>query len=217
VSAERRGVRAESIAIPGPAGPLEALVDWPDAEPRAVAVLCHPHPLHEGTMHNKVVATLARTFVHLDAVAVRFNFRGVGASAGSYDDGRGEADDARAAVAYSRARWPGLPLALGGFSFGGAVALDVAAGVAPFVLVAAAPAVARLPSTFAPPPCPWLVVQGDADDVVPTAEVTAFVRAQARPPTHVLLPGVGHYFHRQLGPLGEAARAFLEPLLARIG
>lgn len=216
MSGARRAVRSEPVTIPGPAGPLEAVLDWPAADPRAVAVICHPHPLHEGTMQNKVVTTLARTFVHLDALAVRFNFRGVGASAGSWDDGRGEADDARAGVAFGRSRWPGLPLALAGFSFGGAVALDIAAGVEPFALVAAAPAVARLPPGFIAPRCPWLVVQGDADDVVPTEEVTAFVRAQPHPPAHVLLPGVGHYFHRQLGPLADAVRGFLEPLFATI-
>jgi alpha/beta superfamily hydrolase len=122
VSEERRAVRAEPVAVEGPAGRLEALLDRPTALPKAVAVLCHPHPLYEGTMHNKVVATLARTFVRLGAAAVRFNFRGVGESSGSFDEGHGEAHDALAVVAWSRARWPDAPLALGGFSFGGAVA-----------------------------------------------------------------------------------------------
>jgi alpha/beta superfamily hydrolase len=210
-------VSADPVTIPGPTGPLEALLDWPTAAPRAVAVLCHPHPLHEGTMHNKVVATLARTFARLGAVAVRFNFRGVGASAGSYDEGRGEAQDAFAMADWSRARWPGLPLALAGFSFGGAIALEIAARVAPFALVAVAPAVARVPAGFEPPQCPWLVVHGDADEVVAPDTVTAFVRAQSSAPAHVLLPGVGHFFHGQLGALGDAAGAFLEPLFATIG
>src|SRR5215831_20082293 len=119
----RRAVRSESVTVPGPAGNLEAAIDSVDATPRAIAVVCHPHPLQQGTMQNKVVTTVARAFVKLGAHALRFNFRGVGASEGRYADGVGERADALAAIAWSRDRWPGLNLYLGGFSFGAAIAL----------------------------------------------------------------------------------------------
>jgi alpha/beta superfamily hydrolase len=195
---------APRVRIPGPAGELEAAVEMPKGDPAAIAVLCHPHPLHQGTMDNKVVTTLARAFARLGAVAVRFNFRGVGASAGAYADGVGERDDAVAAAQWSRARWPSLPLYLGGFSFGAATALAVAAQVRPRGLVAVAPPVGRLPPGLRPPECPWLVVQGLADDVVPAAEVLAWARSQTPPPRVLALPDVGHFFHGQLGVLADA-------------
>jgi alpha-beta hydrolase superfamily lysophospholipase len=117
---------------------LEGAIDACADEAAAVAVICHPHPQQQGTMQNKVVTTLARTFAHLGAAAVRFNFRGVGGSAGAFDGADGERDDALAAVAWSRERWPGRRLYLGGFSFGAAVALAIAARVKPSGLVTAA-------------------------------------------------------------------------------
>ncbi len=123
---------AERVRIPGPAGDLEALLETPQAETgalpavRAFAVVCHPHPLYGGTMDNKVVYTLARAFQQCGAPAIRFNYRGVGSSAGTYDEGRGETADALAVIAYGRKRWPQAALWLGGFSFGGAVAVRAA-------------------------------------------------------------------------------------------
>ncbi|MFO1295467.1 MAG: alpha/beta hydrolase [Rubrivivax sp.] len=210
----------ERRAVSGPAGALECLVDAPAAgtPPRGVAVLCHPHPLHGGTMDNKVVATLARTFVQLGYSAVRFNFRGVGASAGHWDEGRGEIDDALAVIAAQRAAEgaaagaagpaPGsaaghaaLPLVLAGFSFGGYVATQAAARLAAAGvdqraarLVLVAPAASRF--TLAPVPPDTLVVHGEADDVVPLAAVLEWARPQSLPIT--LVPGAGHFFHGQL-------------------
>src|SRR5439155_960318 len=118
----------------GPAGPLQALIETPATEVQgpqpvsAFAVVCHPHPLHGGTLDNKVVYTVARALEQLGAPAIRFNFRGVGTSAGSYDEGRGETADALAVIAYGRRRWPQAALWLAGFSFGGAVAVGAAAG-----------------------------------------------------------------------------------------
>jgi alpha/beta superfamily hydrolase len=189
--------------LPGPAGEIEATIDSAADEPVAVAVLCHPHPLQQGTMQNKVVTTLARAFVRLGAAAVRFNFRGVGRSAGVHASGVGERDDALAAVSWARERWPGLPLYLGGFSFGAAIALGVAATVEPKGLVTVAPPIERLPAAFAAPRCRWLLVHGAADDVVPAAPVVAWAKALAKPPELVVLDGVGHFFHGQLRVLED--------------
>lgn len=195
---------AASIEIAGPAGALEAAIDWSIRPAAATAVICHPHPQQQGTMTNKVVTTVARAFVRLGADAVRFNFRGVGGSAGAYADGIGERDDALAVVAWCRERWPGRRLYLGGFSFGAAVALGVAASVAPAGLVTVAPAVDRLRPDFVAPSCPWLLIHGEADEVVPSKPVLEWCARLAAPPKVVLLPGVGHFFHGRLAALTEA-------------
>jgi alpha/beta superfamily hydrolase len=133
------------VLIDGPAGRLEARVEdpAPGSGPRVVGVVCHPHPLFGGTLQNKVVHTLARTLQELAAPTVRFNFRGVGASEGVHDDGRGEVDDALAVIAWARARWECEPLWLAGFSFGAAVALHACATARPAALVTVAPPVKR--------------------------------------------------------------------------
>ena len=149
-------------------------------------------------MTNKVVTTLARAFVQLGAVAVRFNFRGVGSSAGVHADGIGERDDALAAIAYCRARWPARRLYLGGFSFGAAIALAIAARAQPHGLITVAPPVDRLLADFVPPTCPWVLVHGTADDVVPAKPVLAWCAKLTAPPRVVLVEGGGHFFHGRL-------------------
>ena len=198
--------RREMIA--GPAGAIECAVDEPPGAPRGGVVLCHPHPQFGGTMDNKVVQTLARAFVQLGYRAVRFNFRGVGGSGGAWDEGRGEIDDALAVVAAQRAAAPGLPLALGGFSFGAYVAAQAAARLADDLqhpapverLVLVGPATSRftLPATVAPD---TVVIHGEADDVVPLAATLDWARPQGLPV--IVLPGVGHFFHGQLTRLKE--------------
>jgi alpha/beta superfamily hydrolase len=188
---------------------LEAEIDTAEGAARAVAVVCHPHPQQLGTMHNKVVTTLARTFVSFGAAAVRFNFRGVGASAGGYDGGNGERDDASAAVRFGRAQWPGVPLYLAGFSFGAGIAFAIAAEADPAALVTVAPSLARLPANFMLPHCPWLLVHGDADDVVPSRPVAEWASGVSAPPRIVLLEGVDHFFHGKLQVLAETVGAFL--------
>ncbi len=208
---------AERLAIPGPAGALQALIETPQAEEGAPAapvrtfgVVCHPHPLYGGTMDNKVVYTVARAFQQCGAPAIRFNYRGVGTSAGTYDEGRGESADALAVIEYGRRRWPGAALWLGGFSFGGAVAVRAASAAAPQRLVLIAPAVTRIDvSAEAAPACPWLVVQGDADEMVPTAQVLAWARALRPEPAIALLPGAEHFFHGRINELRDAVLAFL--------
>jgi alpha/beta superfamily hydrolase len=185
--------------LAGPAGDIECAIDEPShgTVPLAgVAVICHPHPQHGGTMDNKVVQTLARALVQLGWRAVRFNFRGVGASAGHWDEGHGEIDDALAVIA--KVREPGLPLVLGGFSFGGFVAAQAAARQAADQqarrLVLVSPAVQNFP--MAPVPQDTLLIQGEADDVVPLAAVLDWARPLALPVT--VVPGAGHFFHGQL-------------------
>jgi uncharacterized protein len=189
--------QTERRAIAGPAGALECAIDTPAGALRGTAVLCHPHPLHHGTMDNKVVQTLARTFLALGYRAVRFNFRGVGGSGGAWDHGRGEVDDVLAVSAALRD--PALPLVLGGFSFGAAMAAQAAARVETERLVLVGPAVVN----FAPPAVPphTLVIHGEADEVVPLAAVFDWARPQTLPVT--VMPGVGHFFHGRLALLKQ--------------
>jgi alpha/beta superfamily hydrolase len=184
--------RTERRRIAGPAGELVCAIDTLAGESRGMVVVCHPHPQHGGTMDNKVVATLARAFVQCGWRAVRFNFRGIGGSAGVWDDGRGEIDDALAVAAALRE--PGQPLALAGFSFGAYVASHAAAALHPERLVLVGPATANF--RVAPVPADTLVVHGEADDVVPLAATLDWARPQALPV--VVVPGGGHFFHGQL-------------------
>ena len=189
--------QTQRLKIAGPAGDIEAALDVPAAAPRGLAVVCHPHPQHGGTMDNKVVQTLARAFVQLGYAALRFNFRGVGASAGSWAQGPGEIDDALAVV--DRQRAPGQPLVLAGFSFGAYVASHVAArlaeaGTPAERLVLVGPAASRF--DMAAVPAGTLVLHGEADDVVPLAAVFDWARPQSLPVT--VIPGAGHFFHGQL-------------------
>jgi uncharacterized protein len=188
------------VAVPGPAGSLELAIDDPAIDPVGLAVLCHPHPLHGGTLDNKVVQTLARAFVQCGWRSVRFNFRGVGDSQGAWAAGVGEVDDAWAVVqAMAPERPAGGRLAIAGFSFGGHVASHLAhrlgpAQVHPADLVLVAPAVVNF--SPAPVPADALVLQGETDDVVPLAAVLDWARPQGLPVT--VVPGAGHFFHGQL-------------------
>jgi uncharacterized protein len=204
----------ERVTLPGPAGEIEARIETPQGvtqgTPRnAFAVVCHPHPLFGGTLDNKVVYTVARSFHDLGLPTIRFNFRGVGKSSGSFADGVGETDDTLAVIAAGREKWPGAALWLAGFSFGGAVALRAAAASSPERIVAVAPAIKRVPMAgVAPPACPWLIVHGDADDVVDHHEVMEWAGRQPLAPHMVLLPGVGHFFHGKLHELRDAITTF---------
>ncbi|MGH8290570.1 MAG: alpha/beta hydrolase [Steroidobacteraceae bacterium] len=209
--------RSERVTIAGPAGDIEALVEMPagdrvaaDAVPARFGVICHPHPLYGGTLDNKVVYTLARAFVELGVPAIRFNFRGVGGSSGHHDEGRGETADVLGVIAYGRERWPGAALWLAGFSFGGAVALRAAAPARPETLVAVAPGITRVAMQgVGSPPCPWLIVQGDADDVIEPSAVLEWARRQSMPPAVRLLNGAGHFFHGRLHELRQVVLEFL--------
>lgn len=208
----------QALEIEGPAGPLEALVEDPGGEPPALAVVCHPHPLHQGTLRNKVVHTLARAANRLGAPAVRFNFRGVGGSAGAWDEGRGETGDALAVIDWARREWPDRPLWLAGFSFGAWIALRAAPQAGPAALVTVAPPVQRLPlGETAEPGVPWLVVQGEADELVDWRAVVAWAAAMERPPQVARLAGTSHFFHGRLGDLQGVVEDFLRETPARDG
>ena len=188
------------FSLQGPAGELQCAIDEPAASglttPRGLALVCHPHPLHGGTLDNKVVQTLARAFVQLGWRAVRFNFRGVGASQGAWDEGRGEVDDALAVV--QALREPAQPLVVAGFSFGAYVASQVAARLqgpeAAQRVVLVGPAVQNFP--VAPVPQDSLVIHGESDEVVSLSSVLDWARPHTLPVT--VVPGTGHFFHGQL-------------------
>lgn len=196
--------RREVLTLAGPAGQLEARLEFPDGvETSAVfGVSCHPHSLKGGTMDNKVTHTLARAIVEAGAPAFRFNFRGVGASGGTFDQGRGETDDLAAVVAEGRRRFPNAALWLGGFSFGAFVALRGAERLAPARLVAIAPPVVGYElGDVSAPDCEWMLAQGDADEVVPPDAVLQWAARQERKPRLHVLAGAGHFFHGRLHEL----------------
>jgi alpha/beta superfamily hydrolase len=193
------------MTLNGGAGAIEALRDEPlHAAPgtglRGVAVIAHPHPLHGGTMNNKVVQTLARAFVQCGWSAVRFNFRGVGASAGVFDHGVGEAADLRAVV--EQVAPPGVPLALAGFSFGAFVTTQAVSTLWPTRPLEKIVLVGTAASRFDVAPLPHeahdrtLVLHGEQDETVPLAAVMDWARPQMLPVT--VIPGVEHFFHGQL-------------------
>ena len=161
-------------------------------------------------MQNKVVHTLARALHDVGTATLRFNFRGVGGSTGAFADGIGETEDALAAVEFGRARWPGAVPWLLGFSFGAMVALRAAVRVDAQRLVTVAPAVGRVEVGDALPSCPWLLIQGDADDVIDAKAVLDWAQGLARSPIVRLLEGAGHFFHGRLPELREAVVEFLQ-------
>jgi alpha/beta superfamily hydrolase len=195
----------EHLLIQGQAGALEAIVEETSVPGSSYALVCHPHPLYGGTMDNKVVTTLARALHDTGIPTLRFNFRGVGASAGGYDAGVGETADADAVASWGAERWPGRTLVIAGFSFGAYVALRLAQQRLPRHLITIAPALELFDAFgMAVPRCPWLVVQGDADEVVDPAAVINWVNGLEPKPRLVVLPGVGHLFHGRLRELHDA-------------
>lgn len=180
--------------IDGPAGALECAIDLPAQSRRGVALIAHPHPLHGGTLDNKVVQTLARAFVELGYTSVRPNFRGVGASAGAHDEGRGEVDDLAAALAWARARFSPERVVLAGFSFGAAMQARLATRIAPERMVLVGLAVNRV--EVGAVPSDTLVIHGEVDKTVPLADVLAWARRIELPV--IVVPGTDHFFHGKL-------------------
>ena len=211
--------QAASFTLSGPAGKLETLADLAArAEARrGVAVVCHPLTTEGGSMHNKVVTMAERALRESGLDTVRFNFRGAGNSDGSFDKGRGEGDDLAAVVAWVRRVRPQDALWLAGFSFGSYVTIAHAHALRADALVSMAPPVGRWEfERLELPRCPWLVVQGEADEVVDPQAVFDWVAAMERPPELVRMPDTSHFFHRRLmdlrGAIKHAVRGWLPPL-----
>ena len=200
-----------ALEIPGPVGVLEALLEMPrDEPPSGIAVVCHPHPVHGGTMQNKVAHTLARAFTKSGFAALRFNFRGVGASSGDFDNGRGEVDDVLAAFQFARDRFPEGPAWLAGFSFGAAISISAAAQELPAGLVSVAPAAKRFSATLAQQPsCPWLIVHAESDELIPIDESLEWVNSLDPGPELIVFPDASHFFHGRLVELRETTEAFI--------
>jgi len=189
----------ERTFIDGPAGRIETDINDPGGSRRGIALIAHPNPLQGGTKDNKVVTTLAKTFFSFGYIAVRPNFRGVGASAGAHDEGRGETEDLLAVAAYLTEQHRGLPFALAGFSFGSFVQTRVAGRMQFERLVLVAPAVNRFPADSVRPDT--LVIHGERDDVVPLPAVLDWARPQGLP--IIVVPGGEHFFHGRLGLLSQ--------------
>ncbi len=213
-------VSAGTVMLPGPAGLLEVSVDLPDAaDARAgYAIVCHPHPLEGGTMHNKVVTMAARSLRELGLTTVRFNFRGVGESQGSYDSGRGETLDLLAVAQWAQHALPDRALWLAGFSFGAWIALLGARHLPVAQVISIAPPAGRWDfSAVLPPACPWLVIQGEADDIVAPHAVYDWLGKLDAKPILVKMPDTGHFFHRRLmdlrGAIKNGVRRNLPPAL----
>ena len=211
--------RTEPCSLAGPAGRLEAVLDLPgDGGIEGAAIVCHPHPQHGGTMRNKVAHTLARAFARSGLATLRFNFRGTGDSEGRYDGGAGELGDTLAAHEWLRGRYPEGPLWLGGFSFGAAIAIRAALAVEPDGLVTVAPAARRFAAGLdRQPACPWLVIQGDADELVDVDETVDWIDGLEPGPELLILPGAEHFFHGRLNELREAVREFVADAQKKAG
>ncbi len=205
-------VQRQTPELSGPAGKIQAVMEWAVDQPTFIALVCHPHPLFGGTMDNKVVTSLCRAARDAGGVALRFNFRGVGTSQGAHGGGFTETEDLLAVVSWLRQRWPDVPLWLAGFSFGsfvafrGAAALAAAGNPARHLLLVAPPVHNNDFDAVAAPGCALTVVVGEQDEVVPVDEMLGWVAASPLEPDLVRFPGTGHFFHGQLTELAEVAR-----------
>lgn len=197
-------ILTQKFFINGPAGKLETVLSEPESAPKGIAVIAHPHPLHGGTMDNKVVHTLFSALLKLDFITVKFNFRGVGQSEGHFDQGAGEIEDVIAVTQAIRNQFShqitNIPLLLAGFSFGGAVQLHAAEKLAPEFLVLVAPSVVNLRAPPVPETTQYaLIIQGDKDDVVLPEAVLSWAEPAAQPV--LIVPGAEHFFHGKLALL----------------
>ncbi len=208
------------LSLPGGAGNIEAVAAMPEAkcERQGTVIVCHPNPVQGGTMHNKVVTMVERSLRELGLATVIFNFRGVGASEGEHDQGVGESEDVVAIAEWVQKVRPNDALWLAGFSFGAYVTARAAPQLPVRQMISVAPPIGRWDfNVLASPLCPWLVIQGETDEVVDPEAVYAWVAAQPEPPTLVRMPETGHFFHRRLmdlrGTIKNGVRNNLPPLV----
>ncbi len=188
--------------IQGPAGKLEAIISEPSTPFTKAIIICHPNPLFSGTMHNKVVHTLAKAAAKLNYLTVRFNFRGVGQSEGSHGHGQGETEDTLAVMKWIQENFKATSLSLAGFSFGGFVAANAAARAPVETLITIAPSTEHFDfNQLGAINCPWLIIQGEADEIVPPHFIYDFVATYKPTPILIRLPEVTHFFHGHLTEL----------------
>jgi alpha/beta superfamily hydrolase len=200
--------KIESLFLPGSAGRLEALLEEPeDSAPTEAALVCHPHPQHGGTMHNKVVYRIARGLRGAGAVVLRFNYRGVNLSEGTYDDGEGELDDARAALDYLRGRYPGLPFTVAGFSFGSRIALRLGCGIARRVIAVGFPAAYKDKASLDTCTTPRVFIQSTRDQFGSVEQVESIVKALPEPKQLHLIDAQDHFFAGALDALEAVFKA----------
>jgi alpha/beta superfamily hydrolase len=196
----------------GPVGAIEVLTHTPqDIDViKGTAIICHPHPLFGGTMQNKVVTMLHRVFNELGLRTVRFNFRGIGKTEGEHDDGRGETDDVIAIAEWIKTVYSDDALWLAGFSFGGFVAASAATRLPVTQLISIAPMVSRFYEAHLPPiTCPWLIVQGEEDEVIAPEETYKWIDTLQPKPKLIRMPNAGHFFHGKLMELRRVLTAAL--------
>lgn len=209
---------ALNLLIEGPAGAIEAIFAAPrtPAARPGLALVCHPHPLYGGAMSNKVAYTLASCALQAGLYALRFNFRGVGRSAGRHDNARGETEDTVFLGGWLRGQLPGADLLLAGFSFGAFVSLNAAARLRPRALVSIAPPFGKYLGDVAPPAhpgCPWLVVHSRDDDTVRFEDTAAVLQTYQPPPQLAAVDGAGHFFNNSLPLLSAQVLPFLQSQL----
>jgi len=199
--------RIESLFIPGPAGKLEALFEEPeDQAPREAVLVCHPHPQYGGTMHNKVVYRIARAMRRAGAVALRFNYRGVNLSEGVYDDGIGEMEDTRAALELLRSRYPDLPFALAGFSFGSRIILKLGCelGTASRLIAVGFPAAQQESAGLGQCTMPRFFIQSTHDQFGPRESMESYFAALPEPKELIWVESADHFFANGLDAFEEA-------------
>lgn len=211
----------QAIEIPAPHGLLEGLLRVPSAgeTPRMAALVCHPHPQFGGTMHTKAVFRIAQALGDLGMPVLRFNFRGVGRSTGSYDEGRGEGDDVRAALDWLAARYPGLPLCLAGFSFGSWVGLPIGCADSRVAQLLGVGVPVRLLETSALDGCakPKLIVQGERDEYGPQDALLPWFARLPEPKRLTVVPGADHFFTHQQQQLHDAVLAYFHSGASALG
>jgi alpha/beta superfamily hydrolase len=199
--------KIESLFLSGPAGRLEALLEEPeDSAPQEAALVCHPHPQHGGTMHNKVVYRIARGLRSTGAVVLRFNYRGVNLSEGTYDDGEGELEDARVALEYLRARYPELPFTVAGFSFGSRIALRLGCGIARRVIAVGFPAAYKDKASLDTCTTPRVFIQSTHDQFGSVEQIESIVAALPEPKQLRLVEARDHFFAGALDVLEETVK-----------
>jgi len=204
--------------IPGPTGPLEALLDLPDGQPRAVAVFGHPHPLHGGTMHTKALYQAAKAMPRIGVAALRFNFRGVGRSAGAFDSGAGEKDDFKAALGFVADRFPGVPVFAAGMSFGSWIAMTVGAeDPRVSLLLGIAPPVDRYDfDLLRTCTLPKFIVHGEDDELISIRAVRAFYAQLPEPKELITIEDANHLFEMRTSLVGDAVEGLLAELVTPV-